>query len=72
MDIHCKYCGEPWDHDELHDMPTPQSLAKNGEALPYKEAAALINYMRKENKLEPIENLEEKLGMIVKMIYYQS
>jgi len=20
MDIHCRYCGEPWDHDELHDM----------------------------------------------------
>lgn len=18
MDIHCKHCGEPWDHDELH------------------------------------------------------
>ena len=33
----------------------------------YKEAADLINYMRKENKLEPIENLEEKLGMIVKV-----
>ena len=33
----------------------------------YKEAADLINYMRKENNLEPIENLEEKLGMIVKV-----
>jgi len=20
MDIHCRHCGEPWDHDELHDM----------------------------------------------------
>jgi hypothetical protein len=20
MDIHCRYCGEPWDHDELHDV----------------------------------------------------
>ena len=20
MDIHCRYCGEAWDHDELHDM----------------------------------------------------
>jgi len=20
MDIYCKHCGEPWDHDELHDM----------------------------------------------------
>ena len=19
-DIHCRHCGEPWDHDELHDM----------------------------------------------------
>ena len=37
----------------------------------YKEAADLINYMRKENKLEPIENLDEKLGMIIKMRYHQ-
>ena len=21
MDIHCPKCGEPWDHDELHDAP---------------------------------------------------
>lgn len=20
MDIYCRFCGEPWDHDELHDM----------------------------------------------------
>lgn len=20
MDIHCRHCGEPWDHDELHDI----------------------------------------------------
>ena len=20
MDIHCRYCGEPWEHDNLHDM----------------------------------------------------
>ena len=20
MDIHCKHCGEPWDHDELHEV----------------------------------------------------
>ena len=43
MDIHCKYCGEPWDHGELHDMPTPESLSKNGQPLPYKEAAALFS-----------------------------
>ena len=30
----------------------------------YKEAADLINHMRIENKLEPIENLEETLGKI--------
>ena len=42
MDIHCKFCGEPWDHDELHDMLTPESLSKNGQPLPYKEAAALF------------------------------
>jgi|TARA_R100001480_G_scaffold73795_1_gene84477 hypothetical protein len=43
LDIHCKYCGEPWDHAELHDMPTPESLSKNGQPLPYKEAAALFS-----------------------------
>ena len=42
-DIHCKFCGEPWDHDELHDMPTPKSLAKNGEPLPYDEAKVLFS-----------------------------
>ena len=21
MDIYCPKCGEPWDHDELHDIP---------------------------------------------------
>lgn len=21
MDIRCPWCGEPWDHDSLHDMP---------------------------------------------------
>ncbi len=20
MDIHCRHCGEPWDHDELHNV----------------------------------------------------
>ena len=20
MDIHCRYCGEPWEHDSLHNM----------------------------------------------------
>ena len=20
MDIHCRHCGEPWDHDELHEI----------------------------------------------------
>ena len=23
MDIHCRFCGEPWDHDELHDQYSP-------------------------------------------------
>ena len=21
MDIRCPFCGEPWEHDSLHDMP---------------------------------------------------
>ena len=21
MDIYCPHCGEPWDNDELHDVP---------------------------------------------------
>ena len=33
----------------------------------YKEAADLINYMRIDNSLEPIENLDEKLGKIFKL-----
>lgn len=31
MDISCKYCGEPWDHDELHYGYL------NGQSVPYKE-----------------------------------
>ena len=23
MDIHCRFCGEPWDHEELHDQISP-------------------------------------------------
>ena len=32
MDIHCRHCGEPWDHDELHDV----------EGASYKEAVQLF------------------------------
>lgn len=28
MDIRCPFCGEPWDHDSLHDMP-PGSAYKS-------------------------------------------
>ncbi len=34
MDIHCRYCGEPWDNDELHDMESHM-----GEAVTYLQAA---------------------------------
>ena len=32
MDIHCRHCGEPWDHDELHDI----------EGASYKDAVQLF------------------------------
>ena len=32
MDIHCRHCGEPWDHDELHEM----------EDVSYKDAVKLF------------------------------
>lgn len=32
MDIYCKVCGEPWDHDELHEMYV------DGRKVPYMEA----------------------------------
>ena len=34
MDIHCRYCGEPWDHDELHDMES-----WTGHDMSYRQAA---------------------------------
>jgi len=34
MDIYCRYCGEPWDHDELHEMES-----HTGEAISYLKAA---------------------------------
>lgn len=34
MDIHCRHCGEPWDHDELHDME-----GWTGDAMTYKQAS---------------------------------
>ena len=33
MDIHCRHCGEPWDHDELHDME-----GWTGDDMTYKQA----------------------------------
>ena len=33
MDIYCRYCGEPWDNDELHDMEE-----HIGESMSYLEA----------------------------------
>lgn len=34
MDIHCRHCGEPWDHGELNDMES-----HTGEAVTYLQAA---------------------------------
>tara|TARA_R100001198_G_scaffold46595_1_gene25949 strand:+ start:1017 stop:1313 length:297 start_codon:yes stop_codon:yes gene_type:complete len=33
MDIYCRYCGEPWDNDILHDMEE-----RMGESMSYLEA----------------------------------
>ena len=35
MDIHCRFCGEPWDHDELHNMRDFLAL---GPVISYTEA----------------------------------
>jgi len=34
MDIRCPKCGEPWDHDELHEM-----YDSEGRHVPYAEAS---------------------------------
>lgn len=26
MDMYCRKCGEPWDHDELHEVAAEQSI----------------------------------------------
>ena len=28
MDIHCKFCGEPWEHDTLHEFGDYKNRAK--------------------------------------------
>jgi len=33
MDLLCRFCGEPWDHGSLHDMPN-----EDYDVRPYKEA----------------------------------
>lgn len=33
MDLHCRHCGEPWDHDELHYLGE-----YTGEDMSYKQA----------------------------------
>ena len=43
MDIHCRYCGEPWDHDTLHefdDYPRRSELFRKlgCPALKYKDS----------------------------------
>tara|TARA_R110000751_G_scaffold24481_1_gene67351 strand:+ start:568 stop:816 length:249 start_codon:yes stop_codon:yes gene_type:complete len=35
MDMYCKFCGEPWDHDCLHDMG---DFDTNISSLTYKQA----------------------------------
>ncbi len=37
-DIHCKFCGEPWDAYELHDVYNE----KQDKCLPYNKAASLF------------------------------
>ena len=34
MNIHCRHCGEPWDHDELHEMK-----GWTGHDMSYRQAA---------------------------------
>ena len=38
MDIRCKYCGEPWDADEVHCQWNP-AKGNEGDYRPYKEAS---------------------------------
>ena len=38
MDIHCAFCGEPWDLDSLHDMVADPTI-KGSILLSYKAAA---------------------------------
>lgn len=46
MDIRCRHCGEPWDHDELHGLATPdepgRDLDYEQRRIPYDEANALF------------------------------
>jgi|TARA_Y100000296_G_scaffold70698_1_gene85543 hypothetical protein len=45
MDIHCRFCGEPWDHEELHDQYKPVRGAKYMEELiPYD---TMVKYFKK-------------------------
>ena len=40
-DIHCRFCGEPWDQDELHEMAGHRDAGMGPEPkpIPYEQAA---------------------------------
>ena len=39
MDIHCRHCGEPWDHDELHSGMDHERIT---DKLTYEQASKLF------------------------------
>jgi len=38
MNIYCKFCGEPWDLDKLHNLKE-----HNGDAIPHREALEMFS-----------------------------
>ena len=58
MDIHCRHCGEPWDHDELHEI---EGHTYKQAAVAFKKfgcGAFVVNEVCKNEPIYPPEMME--------------
>ena len=61
MDIHCRYCGEPWDHDELHEMES-----WTGDDMSYKQAVKRFKELGCNAFKPDTGRLRERAGLTTK------
>jgi hypothetical protein len=58
MDIHCRHCGEPWDHDELHEIEGHTYKQAAGAFKKYGCGAFVVKETCRNEPIYPPEMLE--------------